>query len=47
MKNEVALNWVPGNSEIRGNKEANILARKSAQTPVTGPEPLGVVGKNN
>ena len=32
--------WVPGHEDILGNERANELAKKGADTPFTGPEPV-------
>jgi ribonuclease HI len=37
--NEVTLIWVPGYCGIRGNKEADKLARQASAMPLTSPEP--------
>jgi ribonuclease HI len=33
------LHWVPGNSGIQGNKDADALARKGSSKPFLGHEP--------
>ena len=38
--NSVQLVWVPGHEGILGNKRDDKLAKKGANTPFTGPEPL-------
>ena len=38
--NSVQLVWVPGHECILGNKSADELAKKGADTPFTGPEPV-------
>jgi ribonuclease HI len=41
--NEVTLIWVPGHCGIRGNEEADKLARQASVMQLTGPEPaLGI-----
>lgn len=38
--------WVPDRSGIKGHKEDNILTRKGARPPLTGPEPFCGIRKN-
>ena len=38
--NSVQLVWVPGHEGILGYVKADELAKKGADTPVTGPEPV-------
>ena len=38
--NSVQLVWVPRHEGILGNERADKLAKKGADTPFTGPEPV-------
>ena len=40
IHNSVQLVWVPGHENILGNERADELAKKSADTPFTRPEPV-------
>lgn len=40
IRNCVRLIWVPGHRNIKGNKEADLLAREGSKRPPTGPEPI-------
>lgn len=38
-KNTVHLEWIPAHMGFKGNEKADLLARKGALSPYTGPEP--------
>ena len=38
--NSIQLVWVPGHEGILANERDDELARKGADTPITGPEPV-------
>lgn len=37
---ETNLIWVPGHNNIEGNEKADEMAKKAAETPIAGPEPM-------
>ncbi|XP_051172231.1 uncharacterized protein LOC127288668 [Leptopilina boulardi] len=43
LKNKLSLIWVPGHSGIRGNEEADTLARRGSEMTMIGPEPAVVI----
>lgn len=45
-KKKVSLLWVPSHSGIKGNKEDNVLATKSAWMPPTSPELFSSIRRN-
>jgi len=38
--NKLTIRWVPGHNNIPGNELADNLARKGAENPLVGPEPI-------
>jgi ribonuclease HI len=45
-QNHVELCWVPGLRGIEGNEVADKLAKKGANTPFIGPEPVCGISKS-
>lgn len=40
LNNKVTIEWVPGHKGYEGNEKADELAKRGADSPLTGPEPF-------